>query len=593
MNKWWKREFSLKAGLIAIMVICWLVPVAIVLGAMDYYSSVQAGKQLQRTIIDSVESGVELTNSGLANTMDLMRAITFEANIRNAKNRYAIFDDKTRFYESVTQSLRSQFSANSTFMTSMIYLTSEPDTIYYIGNHLNTNALERANIYQEMVHPTIQAIQNYLQDEIRFLVYDDTLYMVRALYDNTSDEPYAVLVIEVNSPHLFRGLNSVMWLTAARVRINNVQINTKGIGVKMPKHAEVVEGMFYAEDGDVVRVESRQSVGSYSVAYVMAIDTEPLWKWFDTFKRMTIVIVLMIIPLLGVAIWVFYRHISLPVESMVEAAERIQEGQLGYQIENMPKSRELHYLAENFNSMSRNTKEQFERSYYEQVALQNERIKALQSQINPHFLNNTLEIINWEARIAGNQRVGDMIDALGTMLSAAMLRNGQTKATLMKELEVVDAYLHIISVRMGNGLIVDKQVDDSLLDAVVPCMIVQPVVENAVEHGIKPHQNGTLHLRIRREEEMMVIEVENDGTFSDEQRDNIDRLLAWNGHDVEIVRSAEVGIRNVNYRLKILYGAESGLDIHRTSHDTTIARMTLPIRFDTNWPSSVNKSQSV
>jgi two-component system sensor histidine kinase YesM len=261
---------------------------------------------------------------------------------------------------------------------------------------------------------------------------------------------------------------------------------------------------------------------------------------------------------------------------MGTAAEEIQNGELGYQITEKPKSHELNYLVENLNSMSKNTKEQFERSYNEQVALQNERIKALQSQINPHFLNNTLEIINWEARIADNQQVSSMIEALGTMLSAAMLRSGKTKASLREELEVVDAYLYIISVRMGSGLVVKKVIDESLLDIIVPCMILQPVVENAVEHGITPRQKGELKICINMQDNLLVMEIENNGTFSEENKSNIDRLLSWNGDDEDVIRSAEVGIRNVNYRLKLLYGSDAGLSIYRTPNDTTMAKIVLP-----------------
>ena len=84
-------------------------------------------------------------------------------------------------------------------------------------------------------------------------------------------------------------------------------------------------------------------------------------------------------------------------------------------------------------------------------AAQRAQIKALQSQINPHFLNNTLEIINWEARIEGNDRVSAMIEALSTMLNAALDRDGRTQIPLKEELGYVEAYLYIIRERLGEG----------------------------------------------------------------------------------------------------------------------------------------------
>lgn len=544
---------------------------------MGYYASVQARQQLNKTIVNSVESAVEVTKGGIVNSMEMMRANSFETNIKNAVAQYSIDQDKTKLYEDIMQNLTIQYSGSNSFRTSMIYLCNEPETIYYVGNNQNPNALEQVNTYKETVHNTVIAIEKKLEDNVRFLAYDNTtLYMIRALSVPNTD-PYAVMVIEVNIDQMFRGLNSVVWLSAATANIDNVKINVKGIGVKVPKDAVKIDELFYSEQGTTIRVKKTQLVEGHDVVYQLRIDSSPLWSCFSALERMLLPMVFFIIPILVVLIWMFYQYINKPLESMVTAAAEIQKGKLGFQITEIPKSREFSYLVENFNNMSLNTKEHFERSYNEQVALQNERIKALQSQINPHFLNNTLEIINWEARIVGNQQVCDMIEALGTMLSSAMNRSGKTKATLHEELDVVDAYLFIISVRIGSGLIVKNEIDKSLLHVSVPCMILQPVVENAVEHGITPRQQGELNIRIYSKQNILVIEVENDGPFSDKDQDNINRLLNWDGTEEKTARSAEVGIRNVNHRLKLLYGKKMGLSIYRTERQTTMARIMLPI----------------
>ena len=593
MKKLLKNGFSLKWGLMTMMLACWVLPFVIILSVMNYYASDQARQRVQNTIVNSVESAVEVTKNGIKNAMDMMRSDTFESNIKRARDHYRATGDKTTFHQSVTENLRFQYSGNNNFITSMIYFPTDYDTIYYVGNHMNENALEHVNTYKEIMHPTIMAIEERLSDEVKFLAYDNTLYMIHALGE-TPGRPYAVLVMEVNISQLFRGLNSVVWLSSARVKIDNVRINAKGIGVKMPRDAIQMDEMLYAEDDHhVVRVQKGNQIENHNVLYMMAIDSTPLWDCFSALDRMFFPIVLAFIPLLLVAIWMFSSHISKPVQSMVTAAEEIQRGHIGYQIKEQPRTHEFNYLVQNFNNMSRNTKEQFERGYNEQVALQNERIKALQSQINPHFLHNTLEVINWEARKEDNASVCNMIEALGTMLSAAMLRNGKTKAELREEIEIMDAYLFIISVRMGSGLIVNMDIDPTLMDAIVPCMILQPVVENAIDHGIRPKQGGVLSVRIYKEGAMLIMEVENDGHFSDKHQANINRLLSWDGSDQGVTRASEVGIRNVNYRLKLLYGAQSGLTISRTNRDTTMAKIVLPCHKGQDSTISVKKRQSV
>ena len=121
-------------------------------------------------------------------------------------------------------------------------------------------------------------------------------------------------------------------------------------------------------------------------------------------------------------------------------------------------------------------------------------MKALQSQINPHFLNNTLEIINWEARMAGDDRVSAMIEALSTMMGAVLDRDGRNQIPLKEELSYVDAYLFIINERLGGGLQVEREIEEEAAKIPVPRLILQPIVENAVEHDITPNRGGKLTL---------------------------------------------------------------------------------------------------
>jgi two-component system sensor histidine kinase YesM len=125
---------------------------------------------------------------------------------------------------------------------------------------------------------------------------------------------------------------------------------------------------------------------------------------------------------------------------------------------------------------------------------------------------------------------------------------------------------------------VDKMIDETLLHVQVPRLILQPIVENAFEHGIEQRASGSLTLRIFAEEATLVVEVENDGSMSEQDRENIRRLLSWDGAAVtEKERFGRIGIRNVNRRLKILYGEKNGLTIREVAPGRILARITLPI----------------
>lgn len=139
----------------------------------------------------------------------------------------------------------------------------------------------------------------------------------------------------------------------------------------------------------------------------------------------------------------------MPLHDLIVAADAVRDGNLGIQIENVEDNREFYHVKDSFNHMSLQLKNQFDKIYLEEIALRDAKIMALQSQINPHFLNNTLEIINWEARLNGNYKVSGMIEALSTMLGATMNRREQQFHSIAEEMAYADAYLYIIAQRLA------------------------------------------------------------------------------------------------------------------------------------------------
>lgn len=175
----------------------------------------------------------------------------------------------------------------------------------------------------------------------------------------------------------------------------------------------------------------------------------------------------------------------------------------------------------------------------------------------------------------GNQKVSGMIEALSTMLEATMNRKEEQFHTVADEMVYADAYLYIISQRFGPKFSCTKQIDESLLRVQVPRLIIQPIVENAVEHGMDITEQGRLELRLsRREDGYLCIEVEDNGHLTKEDRERIDRILS---QDVELSKETRVslGIRNVDRRIKMLYGSDCGLYISGNETEYTVSTILL------------------
>ena len=283
-----------------------------------------------------------------------------------------------------------------------------------------------------------------------------------------------------------------------------------------------------------------------------------------------------LIPILFLMFVVFRRQVTHPISVLCESSAQIESGDLGYQITEKMENAEFAYLAESFNHMSENLKQQFDRIYEEEIALREARIMALQSHINPHFMNNTLEIINWEARLGDNEKVSKMIGALSTMLDAALDRKKHPQVHLSEEMTYVDSYLYIMKERLGKRLTIEKEIPEELLDYYVPRLCLQPVIENAIEHGVVPNGSGTVRIVASKDERYLYLTTINGGGMSEEDRVRITRLLDAN-YNTGKEPSGNLGIANVNQRLRILCGEPCGLSITEEQDGIVAAKLTMTL----------------
>ena len=218
--------------------------------------------------------------------------------------------------------------------------------------------------------------------------------------------------------------------------------------------------------------------------------------------------------------------------------------------------------------------------YVQKMATKDAQIAALQAQINPHFLNNTLEMMNWQARMNGDAEVSRMIEALSTVLDAGIDRDRERLVRMVEELKCADAFLYIMSMRFGERLHVEKLVDRNVLQAQVPQLILQPILENAIKHGVESISSGTIWLNIFEEEKNLIIDVINSGkTMTKEEIERIRGIIrgeqVLKKHQPGVHTS--IGIYNVNKRVELIYGEEYGLTVELIDSDKIDFRIRMPL----------------
>src|SRR5216684_1111343 len=195
------------------------------------------------------------------------------------------------------------------------------------------------------------------------------------------------------------------------------------------------------------------------------------------------------------------------------------------------------------------------------------RMEALQNQINPHFLFNTLNSISSLVRF-DPEKARDVISKLATILRR-LLNSADAFVPLREEVEFIDNYLDIEVVRFGNDkLRVVKDLDPASLDVMVPSMLLQPLVENSIKHGLSEMiEGGSIYLRSRLSDSGLVIEVEDDGVG----------MAATQVLETTSTRGTGIGMANISERLEVLYGDAARMTIDSHEGKGTLVRIRLPL----------------
>ena len=211
-------------------------------------------------------------------------------------------------------------------------------------------------------------------------------------------------------------------------------------------------------------------------------------------------------------------------------------------------------------------------------------LAALQSQINPHFLYNTLDTIRGQALIDGNAEVAEMIKTLSSFFRYSISRKGAA-VTLRDELENIQNYMKIQQYRFGDRFRLEVDIDEpSVLDYYIPRLIFQPIAENAIVHGLKDTlRGGIISISVEAEDDLIIMISDNGKGMSLDELDALNRrihaVVADSGEDApKDAAHTGIALANVHRRIELLYGAPYGVNIYSSANRGTNVELVLPIR---------------
>ena len=284
--------------------------------------------------------------------------------------------------------------------------------------------------------------------------------------------------------------------------------------------------------------------------------------------------VLVAIGLMAVALFFsrfVAKSITLPIQRLCDSMERVQEGDFSVSDIVVDSENEIGSLTKSFNVMTQRIHELMAQNIWEQEAKRKSELKALQSQINPHFLYNTLDSIIWMAEGKKNEEVVLMTASLARLLRQS-ISNEDELVSIGQEIEYARGYLTIQKMRYKDKLEFWIEVEPSILNIRLIKLVLQPVIENAIYHGLKYKESrGLLLVKGFMKNGNAVLQVIDDGVGMDQE--TLDHI--YERHKVDY-HSNGVGIYNVQKRLQLYYGNEYGIVYESKPGEGTTATITIP-----------------
>jgi two-component system sensor histidine kinase YesM len=299
------------------------------------------------------------------------------------------------------------------------------------------------------------------------------------------------------------------------------------------------------------------------------VNTKELAGNIESPIKFYVVLTVIAIAFSAVAAVMISTNITMPIKKLESTMRRVEQGDLEVQVE-ISGNDEIGHMGNAFNSMIVKVGGLMERMVAEEEEKRLSEIKALQAQINPHFLYNTLETIIWMSAAGKNDDVVNVASALAQLFRTSISR-GKSLAPLSVEIKSIESYLTIQKMRYKDKLDYGICIPKPLLGMMVPKLILQPIVENAIYHGVKPRdEGGSITIGARQEEGLLIISVSDDGVgMTPEQAAN---LFMPKQND-----SGGIGFLNVHNRIKLIFGEEYGLKCVGSDDSGTHVDIRLPL----------------
>lgn len=575
MNKWNLKKkitfFLTLMMLVTSVVIMMLSTISAV-----YYMTKQA-KEMARSQLSTIVSGYDDT---LKQYQELAIAMVIEPNVqRYCKNS----SDMGKEYELASGSVYSYLTNMLNVRNNLNFAVVEKESSHryvYKGNSSVINA--KFDLAYQKDYKDSLSVKEGSSVRISFgnRYFRDgkyTLTLYHPVYStDIINEKLGMLVLNLDDSLAaqlheegLKQMNSELFLMDCNGKIVSIS-NRERIGERVAYADQIQDGSgSFQKNGFLINY---QKVGNWNYYLIHEISVFELYK--DSIRVMLLLLAVSLamtlfsIVILRKMINSFYE----PLNRVVNAMDDVAEGKLDERIEMRSMDADSRKLAEGFNDMMDRIDALMEQVKLEQHQIEQISFNALYAQIKPHFLYNTLESIHWQAVADGNKEISTMVKAMAQYYRICLSR-GKELIPLGQELEHIRSYLVIQNMRYDNIIVLEDQIAKDYYQVQIPKMTLQPLVENAIYHGIRIKEGGKgkVILSLQRKGEAVCIFLADSGSgMPAEKIDEMNQSIS------QYDETFGYGVRNVNKRIELMFGAEYGLHYYQNEHGGVTVKIRLP-----------------
>ena len=552
---------SIRMQLILIVLLCYLVPTALLGQYMGGVFFADLRQKTETALTSSAEHACTLSLQNIRKAIDLAKDATYDGELASVYGSYRSGEIiPAEFLRLSRNYIERKYSREELFTFALFIPAVEGDMLAY-----NRAGYENAMLFQKQFSETLPKLAQELDTRCLFVESEGSMYLIRNLMD-LKLERFGTLVLGVNQEMMLGDVRRL-----AETWDGDVQLMLGQSGsTELPWDA-MQPGLSEAGDADWITYVAREKDRDFDFGLLLGVRQERLYGEIVAFRKLMTGLFVLLIPILAAIILYMHRRILKPISLLSQASHRIEEGELGVTVP-MRGDDELGRLGSAFSNMSLRIQALIDKTYKEEIALRDARIQAMQSRINPHFINNALETLNWQARMEGSESISGMVESLSVLLNAGMGKANRRMVTLSEEIEVAKAYCYFVGLRFGERLKVDMDLHDDLSHAVVPLLTLQPLLENAVQHGIEPAGGGEIILRSLKAGDFLRLTVINSGKPLQEEDWQRIRLSISGDNQ----HGQHFGLANISTRLQLIYGGRAKISVETDEQSRTVVQLDIP-----------------